>query len=747
MARLLTNRLCHAVLLVALLLGAVFAFNPDGALRQRLQFLVFDHYIQVKPRPATDLVKIVDIDDESLARTGQWPWPRTVVADLVTRLSAMGAKVIAFDGVLAEPDRTSPAFFLETFPDGPLKDRLVAQTGFQADNDALLARAIRESGIFVAGFTHGSNPKAPRVASRLFMTGDIKKYFLTHSHYFDKTALFLPGLEAAAAGNGSFMARPEIDSVIRKTELLFSDGITLYPALNLEALRVSLKPQNLFFTVRANKNFTGNSLDQTRFQMSIGDTSIPLDENGAIWVYFRPFSRAVDYIPAYQVLDPAFHEAVAKKVRGRILFVGSTAEGLKDLRATPHDPFLPGVEIHANAAEQFLQNRFLVRTRAAIGAEALFMLGSGIVIILLSPFVGALGGLLVSLVFIALSFSASWFFFDREGVLLDPVYPSFVVTFLFVVSSTLSYIRTEAERRRVRDAFGLYISPDFMRELTADPGKLKLGGETRDLSVMFTDIRGFTTISEGLAPEELTRLMNDFLTPMSDVVMETRGTIDKYIGDAMMAFWNAPLDDPDHARHACRAALRMGPVLEDVNAALGAQAAELGGTPLVLRAGIGINSGPASVGNMGSRARFAYSALGDTVNLAARLEGQTKTYGVDILIGEGTQAAVSDFAALEIDLLQVKGKQKPVRAFVLLGDDALAKDPAFQALKTTHEAVLKAYRARQWADALTFLEAARRADKAGAMQTVYDLYGDRIAVFQKRPPGPDWDGVYHATSK
>jgi adenylate cyclase len=329
---------------------------------------------------------------------------------------------------------------------------------------------------------------------------------------------------------------------------------------------------------------------------------------------------------------------------------------------------------------------------------------------------------------------------------MDPVYPSLSVLVIFLASVILTYIRVEAEKRQVRSAFGLYISPDFMKELTSNPDKLKLGGEIRDLTVMFTDIRSFTTISEGLTPEELIGLMNDFLTPMSDLVMKNRGTIDKYMGDAMMAFWNAPLDDPDHERHACIAALKMNEALVPINEQVKIKAEKIGKPAVLLNAGIGINSGPCAVGNMGSRQRFAYSTLGDTVNLASRLEGQTKSYGVNILIGESTQNKITDMATLELDLIQVKGKTKPVRIFTLLGDDEYARSAEFQKLSKLHHAMIQSYRGQQFDDVI---DLCRKASPmmGGYLSYYYKVFEERAVDLMKTPTAQDWDGVFIATSK
>jgi adenylate cyclase len=321
-----------------------------------------------------------------------------------------------------------------------------------------------------------------------------------------------------------------------------------------------------------------------------------------------------------------------------------------------------------------------------------------------------------------------------------------MIILMSMIASVLSFLKTELDRKQVRDAFGLYISPDFMKELTSDPDKLQLGGEIRDMTVMFTDIRSFTTISEGLEPQDLIALMNDFLTPMSDLVMQNRGTIDKYMGDAMMAFWNAPLEDPEHAKNACKAALGMQKALEPINKELAAKAEKTGAKPIVLQAGIGINTGASAVGNMGSKQRFAYSTLGDSVNLASRLEGQTKNYGVDILIGDETSKAVSDYAVLEMDLIQVKGKTKPERIHALIGDAETAQTDAFKVLKKEHNEMIALYQKGDFKKALAKVKACRKCDEYN-LAKAYDVYEERCKALIKTPPETPWTGVYIATSK
>lgn len=752
MVKILTHKWTHFLILLALLFGAVYFSGSNHELRKRLQYATFDTYNKLKPRPASDRVAIVDLDEESLKVLGQWPWPRSVMADLVRELKSLGANVIAFDIVFAEADRTSPARIAETLPEGdgytPVKDALRSLP----DNDTVFAAAIADAGNVVTGFTRARpeetlrNPYLP--AKPTFLVKD-KAPLLEHTFAAPGVAENLPEFSRAAAGNGSFMATPDIDGLIRQVSLLVryppnkvgGQVPELYPMLGLEALRVA-SDKNARLMI---KQSAAQDAFDTDYSIKVAQYDIPVESDGKIWVYYRHIDQS-EYIPAFKLFDPAEREALREKIAGKIVFVGTSAEGLRDIRSTPLDIFVPGVEVHVNVVEQVLQGRFLKRPAIMAGVEAAVIAFAGLMILIAAPFMNVivLGVLTAGLM--GCMFLGSWQAYQQAGLLLDPVYPSVALSILFLVSSLLSYIRSESERQQVRQAFGYYISPAFMEELTKNPDRLKLGGEVRDLTVMFTDIRSFTTISERLTPEELIHLMNDFLTPMSDLVMGNRGTIDKYMGDAMMAFWNAPLDDPDHARHACLTALKMNDALIPVNEGIKARAAAEGRTPVLLNAGIGINTGPCSVGNMGSRQRFAYSALGDAVNLASRLEGQTKAYGINILVGEETVKLVSGLALLELDLIRVKGKEKPVRIFTLIGTEETSADENFKRWQTAHNGFLAAYRAADFGCAAQEIKTAREAGQ-GRLDAYYDLFASRIAAFVKNPPAAGWDGVFVATEK
>jgi len=321
-----------------------------------------------------------------------------------------------------------------------------------------------------------------------------------------------------------------------------------------------------------------------------------------------------------------------------------------------------------------------------------------------------------------------------------------VAFFVLLAIGVIRVLCSERDKKLIRRAFSHYISSDYIDELTQNPDGLKVGGEIRELSVMFADIRDFATISENLKPDELVSLLNDFLTPMSEQILSHRGTIDKYMGDSIMSFWNAPLDDAHHARNACQAALAMRASLQPINAALKAQVEAEGQVFMPLRVGIGINTGPCAVGNMGSKYRFAYSALGDAVNIAARLEGLTKIYKLDILIGENTQVFVRDLATLEIDWIRVKGRKEPLQTYALLGDEKLASGKKFKNWKMEHEKMLLAYQNKQFEVALTLIDICRSIQMRD-MTGFYDLYEARIRDYMRNPPPDNWDGVYVATSK
>lgn len=758
--RILTSRWTQFLVLMVLVVTIAIIATDKNRVTETLRNYAFDQFNRWDEREPTDQVIIVDIDENSLRDIGQWPWPRDVIAELVLNLSAMGAKSIAFDMVFAEPDRMSPSRFAEGLVKKGLIDTETQEKLAQLpDNDEILSEAFRRARNVVTGFTYakeGEMRNYPAYTQEILIKkndeitikGKVEKYrsFATNHDQIIKNI----------AGSGTFIARPDSDGRIRKMAALISmeisEGSSLYPTLGLESLRVAYNKKEQIKVGQIKREMDGlerflYTAKEQDYMIRIGTSGwdIPIKSNGKVYLKYRKLDRSRDYISAKDVIQNA--DGAQNRIKDKIVLIGTSAEGLRDIRNTAIAAFIPGVEVHFNFIEQVLQNKFLFRDGIVSSIiEMGVILFCGTVIVMLSLYLGLLPLIVSSVAFIAAIGFGCFYLYRDHDLLCDSMNTSLAVFIIFVAATILNYMRSEITRREIKSAFGQYISPEFMAELTENPEKLTLGGEMRDLTVMFTDIRNFTTISERLTPDVLINTMNDFLTPMSDVVMKTRGTIDKYMGDAMMAFWNAPLDDADHARHAVDAALAMKAALEPVNADLRKQADDEEREPLQLAAGIGINTGPCAVGNMGSKQRFAYSALGDAVNLASRLEGQTKSYGLELLIGEQTAAHIPDYAVIDIDLIQVKGKTQPVKIYTVLGNETVMDSDEFQSFLMDHNTFMALYRAGDFAEAEKAIEACLSHDIAAPYHAYYTVMADRIAAYKKTPP-QNWNGVFVATSK
>ncbi|MGH6814999.1 MAG: adenylate/guanylate cyclase domain-containing protein, partial [Hyphomicrobiaceae bacterium] len=477
-------------------------------------------------------------------------------------------------------------------------------------------------------------------------------------------------------------------------------------------------------------------------QVRIGQAIVPTDAFGQMWLQFTASDRR-RYVPAWKLLEGQVDK---QDIEGRIVLVGTSAAGLFDLRTTPLDGAVPGVEIHAQAIEQMLTGSYLQRPDLATGLETIALVLFGVLMALAVYVTGALWSAVLGTAILALGIVGSWAAYVGPGWLFDPIYPTLALTLLYIVTTGFVYVRTEIERNRVRHAFSHYMAPAVVEELARNPEKLKLGGESRCVTLLFCDVRGFSSIAERLDAQALTQFLNRLLTPLSNTILEHRGTIDKYIGDAIMAFWNAPLDDSAHADNACRVSLAMVQDLVRLNGAWEAEAVAKGTHHVPVRIGIGLNTADCCVGNLGSERRFDYSVIGDGVNVASRLEGQSKIYGVPIVVGEATMRAAADFAFLELDLLSVMGKQEAIHIYALLGDKGYRESSEFRALARHHNAMLAAYRGRRFDDALALIEPAKAAGGA-QLTTLYDLYAKRIAAFLHTPPPLAWDGRAISESK
>jgi adenylate cyclase len=739
-----------------------------------LQHRAFDVFLNASPRAYVDAnVRVVDLDEESLARLGQWPWPRTQVAELIRRLTDRGVKVIAFDAMFPEPDRTSPARVASHWPDQPGMAEIKARVSRLQDHDEYLSAEIRRiarkrGSAVILGFAPEDNSREhlPAAKAGFAFSGSARTLkgasvdgsagAADDDSVFDFLTPYrgaisnIPALEDSAQGLGSIGFAPEHDGVIRRAPLIFRIGESLYPSLALEALRAAQDARQISVKLGSSgATITEQFLDQAGIKkIKVGRNIIPTDRNGRIWVHYSKASddtgRHARTLPAWKVMDPKIG---IEGLQDAIVFFGTSAQGLKDLRATPLNPAEAGVQVHANIAEQIIRGEYLERPVRAERLEVVATVLAGLVLLALLVSVGAAWSAPVGLGMIAAALWISWHAYAAWHWLIDPVFPMISLAAVFGSFAAVGYVASERDRRKITDTFGRYLSPKVVSKLASNPEGVELGGETREMTFHFCDIRGFTTISEKFDPHGLTVFINNFLTPMTETILEHDGTIDKYMGDCIMAFWNAPMDVPEHARQACRAALKMHARLKELNARWQAEAKAQGKTLPLIEIGTGLNTGPCVVGNMGSTLRVDYTVLGDDVNLASRLEGQSKSYGVKIVIGPRTRQMAPEFAAIELDLIKVKGKTEAVRIYALLGSEDDADSTAFKELSAGHDAMLAAYRAQRWDEAGKRLQQLGPAAAAFGLVKLMHLYEERIALFRREPPGPSWDGVFVATSK
>jgi adenylate cyclase len=728
------------VLLVGgVIAAAVLIRLADPFVVQALRLIAFDTYQRLTPQrydPDTP-VRVVDIDEASLAKLGQWPWPRTVMRDLVNRLGSSGAAAIAFDIQFAEADRTSLEQIARRLPQeaaGRLADVIVGNP----TNDETFAAALKSTpSVLATALSSGGTLTMPPKAG-FAIAGDDPRPFIPN---FAGGAGNLPMFEQVAAGIGSINWIPDRDQVLRRVPLIYRVGDTFVPTLFVEALRVA---QGASTYVLKASNASGETAFGQRSGLNhirVGDLEIPTDADGAIWLKFRPTAPKT-FISAADVLAGTVRQS---EIEGRIILVGTSAPALLDLRATPLDPVIAGVEIIAQAIEHVVAGRFLTRPDHALALEQMVIVVFGVLIAIVLAKVSARAAGLMGFFAISSLLIGGWISFDHFGLLLDPLYPALSLLLLTAIATFYVYRQVEVQRGEVRRAFSRYVSPDVVNELIANPGKLELGGEVRELTLLFCDVRNFTTISERLNASELTRFINELLTPLSDVILRQRGTIDKYMGDAIMAFWNAPLPVPDHAAQACRSALEMAARMHDLNRRWREEAAAAGRPFQEVRIGIGINTGNCCVGNLGSVQRFDYSAIGDEVNIASRFEGLAKVYGLTAIVGERTIRFAPEFPAIELDLVRVKGREAPVPiySFCHLIDD---NEERMVKLLKSHVAFLAAYRSGHWDEAEASIRECR-AFGIARLEHYYAVFLERIAEYRASPPPADWGGVFTAQEK
>ena len=722
-----------AVLLVlALQLAAIPLLSQFG-------LLVFDSYQRLEPRSYIEApVRIVDIDDASIEKLGQWPWPRTDLARLTRTLTDAGASVVAFDIVFSEPDRLSPA---------RLAARLGRENGDQTaysalarlpDNDRVFADAVARSPA-VMGYFLSRDGASPVIAPKAGMaiSGSAPDSWVAH---YSNSIASLPILLEPALGNGFLSLDGDSDGIIRKAPMLAMQGDQLLPSLSLDALRVAQGAGSVIIKT-SDGNGAGGGAKGRMVSLKVGQFEVPLTHAGELWMYYTP-PHPERIVPAWKLLDGSLSPDESRRLfAGQIVFVGAGASGLRDLVATPMQSRDLGVMVHAQAAEQMILGKFLVRPDWAPGAEAALLLVLGMVVALSGPLLGAMRGALVSAILVGGVVWGSFEAFRGQHFLLDPVYPVLAIICAYLVSTGVSFYREERQRAYIHSAFDRYLSPVLVKQIADNPGLLELGGEERQMTVLFCDIRKFSALSEKLGPQQIIRFLIAFLTPMCDILLARKATIDKFIGDAVVAFWNAPLDDPQQYDNAARAALAMSAKLRELNYS---KVKDWQGQ---IGIGIGLNAGPCCVGNMGSAQRLSYSLIGDTVNLASRIEGLTKFYGVEIAIGSALHAELSHFACIEMDRVRVVGRQAPECIYALLGDEEMAQSKSFAAYSVRHSQLIAAYRAQDWTAASAITDDLAAPAEACGLGKLIAIYAQRIREFSQTPPPMDWDGVFESAAK
>lgn len=662
----LTSRL---LLALAGLLAACVLYLAEPLMLQSLRNSLFDQYQRWQPRPAPaqSVVRVVDIDEASLARLGQWPWPRDLLARLLEQLQQAGAAVVVFDVLFAEPDRSSPSSILDR---ADLPEEVAAALAKLPDHDQRFAEALARQPA-VLGFAAIPTPSRNTPLSRFGVQLRTDAKTAAFSTYAGAISA-LPLLEKAAKGNGAMTFRPDADGVVRRVPVMIRVGEHLLPSLTAEALRVYLGQDRY----RVGTAETG-SVEQ----VAIGRFALPTNRRGELWLHYRR-DMSAQTLPAWRVLEGSVTESLS----GSIVLVGSSAQGLQDLRFGPLGAMLPGVQVHAQAIEQALTGTPLQRPFWAAPAEALSLLLAGLLLSLLTLSSGAVTAAWVAVALVAALNALAWWAYSRHGLLLDALTLSIGLLLVYLGASLARHRASERQHRWVRDAFSRYISPNLVGHLVRHPEQLHLGGERRCCSFVFTDITDFTALMERESPEQVVGMLNDYLEGIIQIAFRHEGTLERIVGDGMAILFSAPLVQPDHKSRALACALEIRRFTRSYTTAQQAAGLPLG------RTRIGAHCGEVVVGNFGGATLFDYRALGDAVNVAARLEGLNRYLGTDLCVSEDIRSANPDVPMRTIGDVWLKGKAVPIRLYEPCASTADEDyDAAYALLASEHEQAVEAF--------------------------------------------------------
>ncbi len=723
-----------AMLLVFLLHAAKVVNIP---LIQHIEAISYDARLRLTmPKTLDRRIVIVDIDEKSLAEEGRWPWGRDKLATMLDRLfDQYHATVVGFDVVFAEKDESSGLKVLEQLSQEDLKNipqfqASLTQLRPQLDHDSIFAQKLASRPVVLGYyFTNNEDRVSGQLPVATFPSGSFKG---SNTAFVGATGYGanLPEFQKAAHSAGHFNPLTDFDGVARRVPMLMEYRGAFYESLSLAMFRTLSGNSAIQAVFEEGAGNIGDSLEWLR----VGKLKVPVDENISALVPYRGKQGSFPYISATDVLHGRIS---AQELGGAIVLVGTTAPGLMDLRSTPVGAVYPGVEVHANLIAGMLDRNIKQKPAFIMGAEITEMLLLGLLLAFTLPLLSPVKASLTTLAALILVIGINLALWQSANMVMPLAAAMLMIIVLFMLSMSYGFFVESRAKRQITGLFGQYVPPELVDEMSENPGNFTMEGESREMTVLFSDVRGFTTISEGLSPKELSRMMNEYMTPMTHIIHKHRGTIDKYIGDAIMAFWGAPLADPEHSRHALIAAMEMQQALTTLR-----EQFKTKGWPEI-RIGVGINTGTMSVGNMGSEFRMAYTVMGDAVNLASRLESITKQYGVGIIVGENTQKSVPDVVFRELDRVRVKGKDEPVAIYEPLGATGQVDKTTLDELKLFQQ-VLKLYRAQDWDLAEMQL---LNLQKASPECTLYRLYLERISYFRNHPPGVEWDGAFTFETK
>jgi len=713
----------------------------DSRILRELEYKLYDARLRfTAPRGIDPRIVIIDIDEKSLAQFGQWPWKRDLLATLIDDLfEQYDVEVLGLDAVFAEPDRDPALDRLKqvvTSADLATNPAL-KELALSPSRDSVLAASVNKHNV-ILGFAFDKNvdqPNAGVLPAPVFSneSGLLEK---THAPEALRFTGNLGELQSdRSAGFISLFDGVDSDGVIRRVPLLNKYKSGLYPNFSLAVTRqylgTELKP------VIAEVSDVARSADYASFEgLDMGFHTVSIDQSAAVYVPFRREAGSFRYISATDVVNNEVKNP--EDLTGVIALLGTTAVGLVDNRATPIGPVFPGVEIHANLIASLMDGEFKIHPGWAKGAERLLLAIVCLLLVFVLPQLSALSMTLFSIGTLIAYCAWNLVLWQKYNFILSLAPMLVMVGSIYIVNIIAGYLLETRSRLSLKRSFGLYVPPGIIDSMQGQSIESLLRSEKKTMTVLFTDVRDFTTISEKMDPQSLSDLINGFLTPMTAIVHQHGGAIDKYMGDAMMAFWGAPVDDPEHASNAVHAAMAMVGQLDALNEEFKKRQWPQ------LQIGVGLNSGPMNVGNMGSAFRMAYTVLGDSVNLGSRLEGLTKQYGVAIIVSENTANLCGDIDFLELDKVRVKGKNAPVTILTPLGfknSEKAASHPF-----SGFSAALCAYRQQNWDQASLLLK--NLLERHPASNTALcQTYLERITYFRQVPPPQHWDGVFDFKTK